>query len=205
LCVVFRNDGTLKSTHKYDAEKLFNHTGGVNQIYTRSSDNKLLTTNIIPTSTKELTMYMEPSKERQEVKLTASRLNSISAVSSIILYDKQTGKTTDLKKTPTYTFLSSPSDKTDRFVLRFSGNTTGMEDLNIKELSAYYTSGFITVQGLQESDVSNDIMVYNIQGQLLHRQVITDADVCRINKVLDKGIYLIKISGNPNVIKLPVK
>lgn len=206
ICVVFRNTASLKANDTYDAEKLFNTTGGVNQLYTRSSDNVDLTTNVIPTTTERLQMYFEPSAIDQEVSLTADRISSLQSIGSAILEDRKTGQKTDLITTPSYTFTSSPTDSKERFVLHFRTNTIGVEDLpGDMLLTASYANGVISLQGLQEENMNQPVSVYSIQGQLLYQQKITGAPSCKLYKPLPTGIYVLKIEGNPHVIKLSVR
>jgi hypothetical protein len=205
LCVVFRNDATMKGNHRYDADKLFNKTGGVNQIYTRSTNNKELITNVVKPDTKQLAMYLMPSNQRQEVTLTAKRLNSLRSITSVILEDRKTGRLIDLMKT-SYTFLSSPSDKTDRFTLHFNSGLVGTDDVKATApLSAYYSFGQVTVQGLTEKALNKEVMIYTIQGQLLHRQVVTAIEPLLIRRTLDKGVYIINVAEEPQAIKFWVK
>ncbi|MDR1981908.1 MAG: T9SS type A sorting domain-containing protein [Tannerellaceae bacterium] len=206
LCVVFRNGATLKANDLYDAEKLFNRTGGVNQIYTRSEDNMKLTTNVISPSTQRLAMYFEPSIERQEVQLRVERINSLVSVNSVILEDKKTGAKTDLLRTPSYTFVSSPYDKTDRFILHFASSPVGIDNIQTSSpaVNAYYDAGSIYIQGLQDEDNGRIVSIYDVQGQLIHRQEIAGTTPCRISKSLNKGIYILKIAGKEHIIKLPV-
>lgn len=207
LCVVFRNTATLKGDDMYDAEKLFNTTGGVNQIYTRSSDNIRLTTNVIPPTTEKLQMYFDPSDTEQQVTLAADRISSLQSVRSVILEDTKTGEKTDLILKPSYTFVSSPTDHNERFILHFRTTPTGIDEIesSAMPLSASYTNGVINLYGLRDADLGHTASVYSMQGQLLYQQKITENPSCRLYKSLTTGIYIIKVDGNSDVIKLPVK
>ena len=206
LCVVFRKEASLKAEDLYDAEKLFNTTGGVHQIYTLSEDNMKLTTNMVPNTTPRLTMYFEPSSKMQEVTLTAGRINSLRAISDVVLEDRKTGVKTDLMTTSSYTFTSSPSDNADRFILHFTHNPTGTESM-LGETTpyAYYNSNTIYVNRLRAADIGQQMKVYSMQGQLLHSQKVAETDPCRVYKPLGTGLYVVKVDGNPHVMKLIVK
>ncbi|MDR1645331.1 MAG: T9SS type A sorting domain-containing protein [Tannerellaceae bacterium] len=199
LCVVFRNGASLLANDRYDAVKLFNHTGGVNQIYTRSSDNRNLITNVIPSNTKSMVMYLEPSARPQEVTLRASRIQSISSVPQVVLEDRQTGKVTNLKQTSVYRFQSSPSDRTDRFVLYFRDAPTAVDEIYSPVFRAGYESGGIGVYGLKDSWIGRDALVYDMLGQLLYRSKVIQAPSMRIERSLSKGIYMVKIAGENTV------
>lgn len=197
LCVVFRTDASLAGNDLYDAPKLFNRSGGVNQIYTHSSDGKEMTTTVVPQSTQKLAMYFEPSGEEQEVEMEAYRLESLQSVYDVVLEDTRTGEKADLLKNPIYRFTSTPGDNPARFVLHFNSNLTGIEESGKDySLLAYYTSGITTIQGLQDNDLGNDVTIYNIQGQLLHKQKITEINSCRIYCPLATGVYIVKVGNN---------
>jgi hypothetical protein len=200
LCIVFRKDASLAANDKYDALKLFNRTGGVNQIYTRSSDNKSLITNTIPSNTEQIVMYFEPSIQPQEVTLRADRLQSISSVPYVVLEDRQTGAATDLRQSPTYRFQSSPYDRADRFVLHFATKgpvATG--NIYAPIFYATYEAGGIGVYGLKDRWIGREALAYDMLGQLIGRSIITQAPFMRIEKSLSKGIYMLKITGENTV------
>jgi hypothetical protein len=204
MCIVFRNTASLKADDMYDAVKIFNSSGGVNQIYTRSTDNKDLTVSVVPTHTQQLVMYFEPASQTQIVTLKADRLNSLVSVSGVVLEDTKTGKHIDLMSTPVYTFTASPVDKADRFILRFGSTPTGVDHadpVNTK-LLASYDAGTLYVRGLQENDKGCNLTLFNMQGQRIFSQPVTDTSSCRIQHTLKKGIYILKVKENS--IKLSV-
>lgn len=199
LCVVFRHNASTQATDTYDAEKLFNRTGGVNQIYTRSTDNKELTTNVLPTTTTKLQLYFEPSLERQEVELEASRLESLRSVYDVQIEDGKTGKKSSFFKAPVYRFTSAPGDSPTRFTLHFSSVLTGTEKIAITELSAWYKDGVIFIEGLKEAE---SLQLYNAQGQLVINEKVT-ASSMQIRRTLTSGVYFIHTQGK--TIKLFAK
>jgi len=206
LCIVFRNNATLKATDEYDTEKMFNRSGGVNQIYTRSKEGKLLTTNVIDPQTKQMNMYFEPPLQIQEVELKAYRLASLQSIGQVILEDKKIGVKIDLTKNPSYTFQSYPADKFDRFILHFSTTPTSIDEITSSSNPiAYYLNGAIYIEGLQNVNLGKEVSLYNMQGQILHKEKIVEITPCKIYKLLNTGIYLVKIEGDSHAIKLLVK
>ncbi|MDH6347748.1 T9SS type A sorting domain-containing protein [Parabacteroides sp. PH5-46] len=198
MCVVFRNGATLKATDTYDAEKLFNRTGGVNQLYTRSADGKELTTNVLPATTTKLQMYFEPSLEAQEVELEASRLESLRSVYDVTIEDSKTGKKSSFFRSPVYRFTSAPGDSPTRFVLHFSGNPTGTEEIVGSELSAWYENGLTNIKGLE----GENLWIYNAQGLLITKEKVI-APTMQIKRRLDTGVYFIRTENKS--VKLYVK
>lgn len=206
LCVVFRNNAATDATDQYDVEKLFNRSGGVNQIYTRSTDGKILTTNMIPVGTKQLTMYLEPEIEEGDVELKAYRLSSLQSIAQVVLEDTKTGKKVDLTMSPTYAFHTSPADNPARFILHFNQTITSLEDVDeTVPLTAYYKDGTIYIHGFEDNDIGKQLLIYDMVGQLLHKETIVNINPCIIYKSLPSGIYMIKEDKRVSALKLLVK
>ncbi|MDH6306318.1 hypothetical protein M2463_002992 [Parabacteroides sp. PH5-13] len=204
FCVVFRPDASEAATDPYDAPKLFNRSGGVNQLYTRSSDNKEMTTTVIPPTTYRIPLYFEPSLEIQEVELEASRLESLQSVQEVILEDTQTGKKSSLMRNAVYRFTSSPGDSPARFVLHFRNTATGMEAIEEKAFTASYRNGITSVYGLDEADRGEYLYLYNVKGELLYREKVTELFPQRIRKALTTGVYILRTEKG-RTTKLSVK
>jgi hypothetical protein len=205
LCIVFRNGATLSGNDQYDAQKIFNRSGGVNQIYTRSAEKQDMTVSVVPPTTEKMTVYFQPSSTPQQVVLSAGRISSLVSVGYVMLEDTKTGVTTDLMRTPSYTFTSSPADNIERFVIHFTfRSATATGDIKTVNPSALYEGGTLRIYGLSQSAPGSDIRIYNTNGQLLHRQTLDQpASPVTINKYLTKGVYMVR--NNNTVIKFAVK
>jgi len=197
LTVVFRDGASLQSNDQYDAQKMFNRSKGVSQIYTMSSDNKYMTANVVNSTTESVIMCLEPTSQAQQVTLSAHRLNSLSSVNKIVLEDLVTKTQTDIYQNPEYTFTSSPSDRTDRFVLHFLRNVDGIEDyINTSvEMYAHYEAGNLRIMGLAESDLNSVISVYDIHGRMAYQGKVSETPRMDVNVQLVKGTYLVKLAG----------
>ncbi|MDH6306126.1 hypothetical protein M2459_002730 [Parabacteroides sp. PF5-5] len=202
MCVVFRGGASLKATDQYDAEKLFNRTGGVSQLYTRSEDGKELTTTVIPPNTYRLPLYFEPSLEAQQVDLEASRLESLQSVYDVEIEDTKVGTRNSFFRNPVYSFISTPGDSPTRFVLHFTSNPTGTEEIANAKLSARYQNGVVYLDGLQRSEAAGEVRIYNVQGQLMAKEKVSNTSM-QLYRKLDRGLYFIN-QGNRSV-KLLVK
>lgn len=199
LCIVFREDATALSNDLYDATKIFNNSGGVNQIYTKSSDNNTMTTNVVPPSTESLVMYFEPADEAQEVTLDAYRLQSLSSVKQVILEDTKTKAKTDLTKTSSYSFMSSPSDAYDRFTLHFSTILGVQEENQSTDIYVSYSQGVLYITGLSDQNYGNKIFLTNIQGHTIYESEITESPDSQISLPLNKGVYIFKLINKNNI------
>lgn len=210
LCVVFREDASTVSDDEYDAVKIFNFSEGVNQIYTKSSDGKLMTANVVPPTVKKLVMYFQPAYIEQEITLGAYRLNSLLSVNTVVLEDTKTGNEVDLLETPFYSFRSSPSDKHDRFILHFvPRGLVGTEDMENRNerINIYYEEGRINISGLESDHIGAAVSVFGINGQTICNSTISHVPVTQIQCYLSRGTYLVKIAGENSICtkKLLVK
>ncbi len=200
LCVVFREGSTLSSNDPYDASKIFNYSGGVSQIYTRSSDNKKMTTNVIPPETKSINLYLQPSSQSRNVKLSAHRLYSLRSVNTVLLEDKIAGTWTDLMMNPEYTFITNPADNEERFVLHFTRLTTGERIADDYPVIVCAENKQIKLFAISEMDVGSTVTVYDIYGRMMFRDKINTLSEYKINKYFDTGVYTVQLTGKRNSV-----
>jgi hypothetical protein len=170
--VVFRAKASLLGNDLYDSPKLFNRSGGVNQLYTRSSDGQNLTVSVISPETQQLPLYFEPAAETQQVRLRVSRLKSLHSVGSVILADNKTGTMTDLSIHKEYVFTSAPGDAVNRFVLFFTGAVTAVTP----EQSAAMLHVVSSVEGLHITGLHHSTMlyVYDMTGKKVFQRKVNE-------------------------------
>ena len=196
-CVVFRPGASLAATDPYDASKLFNRSGGVNQIWLPTGDtpaDRNLSVSVVPYKTGSLDVAWLPSSTAQECTIRAYRQESLTAPERVLLEDRQTGTVTDLLATPSYTFHSDPADRSDRFVLRFK-SPTGMDNRVEGSLSCYYskTNREIVISGVEETDLQSTVAVYDIQGRQIMHSLVGNGIIPFAGA---DGVYIVKITGN---------
>lgn len=199
LCVVFRDEASSAATDVYDAGKLFNESEGVSQIYTMSSDNELLTTNVIPTSTIKLGLYLRPSHITQSVSLKAYRLSSLTDVYEVKLEDKKLGQTVDLLNNPEYNFLSSPTDSQDRFILHFRSPTNIEEENQTSDINVFCNRNVLYIRNLTIQDQGNAISIIDIQGRNVYETTVTNSPELEIPLSLNRGVYIFRLTGRNDV------
>ena len=201
LCIVFRDEADSKANDIYDAIKIFNNSGGVNQIYTLSSCNKKMLTNVIPLSTEKQIMYFKPAKREQEVLLSAFRMQSLSGVDAVILEDTKTNVFTDLLSNRQYRFMSNPDDTENRFVLHFKAPVSIDDNINELKINMFYNEGQLTIQNLQDADMGSVVSIYDVQGHLMHQEEVNEVPLMQVNKQLGRGVFIVKVKGSRNKIE----
>lgn len=175
---------------------------GMSTMYTRSEQGDALESNIlgVPQSaqTESVVLYVTPSTIPQNVTLKASRLGSAERVQGITLIDKVANKEFDLFGGKSYTTSSKATDPIDRFTVRFTFSTSGIEDgdnnSESKNITSYYFNGVLTVSGFEDSDFGSVISVYDIQGRKVAQAKVDDTSV-EIRQAFFTGAYIVKVVG----------
>jgi hypothetical protein len=117
--IALRPDASMQSDDPFDAYKLFNHTKGVCQLYTRSSEGHDMAVNVVNSSMESISLHFLPGSESTDIRIEASRLESIESIEEVWLEDRKLSIWVNLKEIPLYTFHSDPSDNPERFSLHF--------------------------------------------------------------------------------------
>jgi len=197
-CVVFRPNASLMAIDSYDAAKMFNRSGGVNQIWLPTGNtptDRNLSVSVVPYETSSLEVAWLPSTTPQECTMKIYRQESLTAPEQVVLEDRQTEINVDLLANPTYTFYSSPTDRADRFALHFKSSPNGIDNPGESSLSCYYNKATreILIRGVGETDAQSMITIYDIQGRQIVRSVVGNGI---IPFTATEGVYVVKITGN---------
>lgn len=197
LCIVFREEASLLANDRYDAVKIFNLSGGVSQIYTRSSNNKKMTANVVPASIRSLDLYLSPSDKKREVSLSAYRLSGLETIETVLLEDKFTNEIINLREVQEYRFTTSPGDMESRFVLHFAddSSTEILPPADQIPFVAYSFSNRIYIKGVKESDLQGRIIVTDMQGRMLYNDLLTEYPEIAIDKYFERGVYIVRLAG----------
>lgn len=99
------------------------------------------------------------------------------------LFDKITGDDIDLLDGNRYTFIGSPRDAEDRFIVRFSPST-GSET----EMFAYQNGSEIIVNG------EGELQVFDMMGRMVMTRQINGVETCH-GTTLQTGVYILKLNG----------
>ena len=191
-CVLFRPDASAVAANRFDAQKMFNRSGGVNQIWlpSRGAD---LSVSVVPYETAALEVAWQPSAVPQECTMRAYRMESLTVPECVLLEDRQTGTLTDLSVNPDYTFQSDPTDRPDRFALHFKA-PTGLDNQTEGVLSCYYnkTGREIVIRGAEASDAQSIVTVYDTQGRQI-KQTFVENGIIPFDATA--GVYIVKVTG----------
>ena len=195
VCVVFRPDARIASDDPYDADKLFNKSGGNSQLYTQCSDGNALTVDVRSSNTREMPLYLKPANVAREATISASRLESLTDIKTVLLYDRKEDIEVNLNQA-SYTFTTEPGDTEQRFELRFQTEQTHIEAPVYSTVSAYYHAGELILDGLADIDSGAYLHVYNVEGKAVSANRITvDGTTYSQPLTLHAGVYMVHLVG----------
>ena len=104
------------------------------------------------------------------------------------LYDKLTGEDVDLLSEDKYSFIGSPSDNADRFVVRLE-NSENAEN----SVFAYQSGNEIIVSG------EGELQVFDVMGRLVARQYVSGVVTWRTAS-LPMGVYIFRLNDKSQKI-----
>ena len=227
VCVVVRDDNTLRSANTNDTDWLNYKSQTVKTkeadndgfqlrseslpeqslmsiLYLEDRNGAALNEKIIPLSTNEEPLFLTPSMVPQTIYMQGLRMHTMDKIQEIWLVDKKEGVEKRLTADNYYETTIDPNDRDDRFVLRFSQERTGLDEIitGKKELTAYYTNDAVTVKTFTEEDFGSTITIYDVKGQVVNQIQVTDYTM-NIDQQLANGLYIVKVSGkNPYATKI---
>ena len=97
------------------------------------------------------------------------------------LYDKLTGEDVDLLVENEYSFIGTPTDQTDRFVVRL-----GIAGNDEVEIFAYQSGDDLVVEG------EGELQVFDVMGRLVVKQHISGVQTIR--KPSQTGVYILRLN-----------
>ena len=108
------------------------------------------------------------------------------------LVDKLTGKDTDMLVEDSYTFVGTPNDRNDRFVLRLNYNAAGIDTES--DIFAYQSGNDIMVSG------EGELQVFDITGR---KVMTTNINGVETINGMNRGVYIFRL--NEKIQKIVVR
>ncbi len=136
--------------------------------------------------------------------LTASQLESFTSSTAITLEDVKLNTTQKLMQNPVYTFSSAKTDDGARFLLHFGGAFSISENAKEQPVTVYASGCTIYIANKSGSVMKGDVKVYNMIGQPVMQQQLSENPLTRINLRGATGYYLVKVVTGDQVYSTKV-
>ncbi|NOR86582.1 MAG: T9SS type A sorting domain-containing protein [Bacteroidales bacterium] len=122
--------------------------------------------------------------------------NTVNTIGDVFLEDQFTNEKINLSEQDSYTFQSTTSDESDRFLIYFNGVTSIEEIMWEKSPEVIYSYGQLSIS--HEDEMEGNVFIYTVTGQLIKAVQLNNER----NKIIDintnTGIYLIRIYSKNN-------
>jgi hypothetical protein len=197
---VVRFDSQAKTDldNDYDALKMFLSVSK-NYIYTNSGNTKYaINGQPFPDTLVEIPVVVNFTKDTIYT-ISATQLEGLDNY-DVTLTDKTTGFPANLKTTPNLTFSAATGTITDRFVLKVSKITTGIENPSVSEniFNIYPSDRFINIQTIADDwdGKSGSVRVMDLTGKTvsgLQSIVFSRSSIIQVPDAGLKGMYIVEI------------
>ncbi|MDB4303318.1 PKD domain-containing protein [Desulfosarcina sp.] len=131
--------------------------------------------------------------------ITALSIENFDQYEGVLLEDLKTGLVTNLLQQSEYTFVSTPEDDPNRFILKFTDDIIGVEesDQNLVQIYGYDNRIYIMIS---DETPGYELMVYNMLGQKIGTlELINQSmNIFEVNEGI--GFYIAEVKSD-NVIK----
>lgn len=186
-----------------DAVKMFSYNPAIPQVYTLTTDLVNASINAIPAINEEavfpLCLYV-PAEDTYVISLPVAEGEF--AGRTVYLEDKLTGRVVNLSNSQTYAFAASPSDNTNRFVLKFS--TLGIDKPTASDGVQVYAYGDVLYVAITSTEAVL-VNVYNLTGQLVMQGKTGGDMLSTFNAAaLSNGVYVVSVISNQGVVSQKV-
>ena len=190
----FHEQATDGFDQQFDAYKL----AGIDeapQLYSIIPNEKAAV-NTLPvlTSRKDVSLGLKVGKA-STYEISAEGINSFDPEVSVFLEDLKLGTSLNLRTNAVYSFIASPGDIENRFILRIEGST-GIKEQGIRDVEVDALNGNIRINysGLS----TGNIYVFSAVGQLVANSAIhTGETLLHINA---SGMYMVKVITGKNSV-----
>ena len=202
MAIGLRSWGKLSGDDESDARWLKNEDTNVPQIYAVAPDDTL-SINSLPEDTRSTDFDFVPAQIAGSRKyiMRISRQESLTTPMAVLI-DKKENKEINLFENDTYEFFADKDDNTQRFTIRFAPeDINDIKDIkDIKDIICQKQTLYITNN--LESDIRKPVDVYNISGQLVYRNEITQAGTNTYELNLAEGVYIVRNGEMVKKIKI---
>ena len=184
-----------------DLEKMYNGNSEAFQLYSHSTDNRMLSGNAMGMGAASAPLSFKPSSVKEDFVLSASRLESLTT-EIVWLEDLKTNEITDLRATGDYEFTAAPGDSPHRFKVHFKRKS--LEDkVKLDGIVVDYKRehGQVKVTGLIEQDKGSQLLIFNALGKLIKKHTITEIPETILSIDVVDGVYVAAVQGYRNVSK----
>lgn len=202
-------DGAGKSNMTADGLQIAPYTG---VLYTKASNGKMLSTNALPSTTKQVALYFTPptdnlKEDKITVRIKPYRQDTWNTIQRAWLEDKYENKIVELTPETEYVFESKVMPATEaaenRFIVHFNEAPANIDQTdpvgeNQFQIVCYYNESTLYIKGLNEGDINSKIQIFDMQGRLIGQTMVNEVPTTSYAKYLPTGTYVVKITGERN-------
>lgn len=185
----------------YDSEKRFASNENYPQLYSVIKDKKLAINSLKEPSNDTLRISLGfKTLKTGEITIEATNIEYFNPLLNVFLKDRYNGKIIFLNEKPQYQFfVKEPINTTNRFQLLICNNSTTHIEEIYSSNEIYFIDGILHISSeLQKSKA--DLMVYNMYGQLVYKNIAAKLLPRKYKINLEDGVYIAQFSIGNRII-----
>jgi len=193
LVIYFDEKATREFDNGHDALKLINTDRHTPSLYSYSSDARLLSINAIPERNDTITCIPLGISSSTDgyLKIKLADAGALLDGWKIFLSDLKAGVEYDLRQGDGYSIFLEAGECNDRFMLNLTPVATGIPETKPDDIFSVYSSHGIVKSYIDlEKTGEGDFKLFNLAGQLLFVERITETGYNEFNPGLKDGIYI---------------
>ena len=196
MYIAFSEDATNGYDEKIEAKKWYSMYEDATMIYSIAEDDTELAINMLPIETLGVENVSTPVNFHcgylSEYTLNFSGLATFSNA-EIWLEDKEPNTDwIDINENPVYTFVGSPEENNDRFIIHFYG-PTGIGDIETSSAIKIYANGHDIFLANNSGEMINSISIYDISGRLILQENGSGHKLTQLRINEKSGYYIVKV------------
>jgi hypothetical protein len=169
-----------------DAVKMFGMDANVSYIYS-TINGQVAAINTLPRTTSAVDLQTRFAATGN-YSISISNTDKVNNYAAVILYDKVTGRSTDLLSTGSYAYTTSTTGTTNRFSVQFAPKiTTGVSVSTDGKIQISSTANAAIINGLS---ANAQLAVYDTSGKSVFVGTISNGQAVSLNK----GLYIFEIT-----------
>jgi hypothetical protein len=177
-----------------DLAKLINKSNRLFQLYGNNGSSSELQQNALPYGAKEARLNVNPPAAEIPCVLSVEDAYAVNT-EEVLLYDTQLNLLRDLRVSDSYTFISSPEDNPERFIVYFVPQE--MTGIDSPKTGWYHWNNkqTLTVKDIDESLISSPISIYASTGVMVINQTAGNQETEIDIQSLPYGVYILSLGG----------
>jgi len=200
IVIRFMPESTSNYNSVYDARKRYGEQFAPQLYSLTQNDKEKVSINTLPELPRTLVIPVGLEVGANGTyTITASGMETFPGNVTIFMDDLKLGITQDLTAQKVYSFSSDSMDNADRFLLRFSNPSYGIDEQNYEQQVHIYSNGnTVYIRDADAHNISGNVFIYNFLGKEICHCAFENIPLVKIHLAVTTGYYCVRVITEEN-------